>query len=406
MKILCVIPYYKPAFVYGGPTRSIASLCSGMAQAGAEVTVFTTDANGPGRSLDVPLQQPVNVDGAIVYYFPRNLSREVLPFFSRTLAEACAASVHRFDVLYVCSTWCYPMIPAARAAVRSRVPYVVSPRGALMSWPMQQKWLKKRLYLELIERHWLQAAAAIHCTSVLEREQMAQWQLRPFTMVIPNGLDVSGFERLPPRGAFRERMGIPHNACLSLLVGRLHKQKRLDLAIRAFATVIRQKPDAHVALVGPDGGAERTLRTLIQSLGIAKNVHFVPLVTGCELLQVYADSDLLVLLASSESFAMCVAEAMAAGVPVLVTKDVGLAADVQEACAGCVVSPDIEEVAWTWLKMLNDPRLQESGLRGRTLARHRFDHRVVASQMLEFLSSVSSLRGQDHAVLRTANVTL
>ena len=51
MRILCATGYYKPAYVYGGPVKSVATLCEGLARLGNQVTVFTTNANGPGKTL-------------------------------------------------------------------------------------------------------------------------------------------------------------------------------------------------------------------------------------------------------------------------------------------------------------------------------------------------------------------
>ena len=67
--ILFITSYYKPAYIYGGPVRSVSTLCAGLVNAGAQVTVYTTNANGSGRSLDVPTDRPVDVDGVEVHYF-------------------------------------------------------------------------------------------------------------------------------------------------------------------------------------------------------------------------------------------------------------------------------------------------------------------------------------------------
>jgi glycosyltransferase involved in cell wall biosynthesis len=264
----------------------------------------------------------------------------------------------------------------------------------MMKWAMGHKWLKKRVYLALVQRRLMNRAASIHCTSPLEFEEMAGLRLAPPTAVIPNGLDVSLFERLPSRGGAREHLGLASGARLSVFVGRLNAVKRLDLTIEAFARVARQIPEAHLALAGPDDGVEASLRRLVLKLDLADKVHFCGLITGHDLYQLYADADLLVLLAASESFAMCVVEAMASGVPVLVAHDVGVAIDVQKASAGCAVKADVGEVSTAWLRMLADPHLRESGRRGRELARRRFDYHVVASEMLDLLSWCVGHKGQ------------
>jgi len=106
-------------------------------------------------------------------------------------------------------------------------------------------------------------------------------------------------------------------------------------------------------------------------------------------MQAYADADLLVLLSHRENFGMVVAEAMAAGVPVLISDQVGLAEEVKQANAGCVVSSKAEEIARTWTQMLTSPALRQMGSRGRNLAEEHFASEVVAAQMIEVLSRIA-----------------
>ena len=120
MRILCVAAYYKPARVYGGPVQSLAALCEGLARAGAEVTVFTTNANGEQAALDLPTDRPLDVGGVQVHYFPVSkwVSR-LFPFYfySSQLGRACREIIKCYDVLYLPGNWTYPFRVGARAAI-------------------------------------------------------------------------------------------------------------------------------------------------------------------------------------------------------------------------------------------------------------------------------------------------
>ena len=70
MKILHIVPSYKPAYTYGGTIESIARLCEALVNAGEEVKVFTTTANGK-TELDVEPNREYGVDGVRVVYFKR-----------------------------------------------------------------------------------------------------------------------------------------------------------------------------------------------------------------------------------------------------------------------------------------------------------------------------------------------
>jgi glycosyltransferase involved in cell wall biosynthesis len=390
VKICVAAAYYKPATVYGGPVRSVSALCEGLMTAGDHVTVLTTNANG-AEALSVPTGQPCNVDGVSVYYYPR-LGSRLAPayYYSPGLKQACREKIKTVDVVYIVGTWTYAMFAAATAAIKAGVPFVVSPRGSFMTWSMSQKPLKKRVYLELIERRLINRAAAIHCTSSLEQRQLAQWSLCPHCVVIPNGLDLTPFNRLPERGKLRQALGVPQDGMLSLFVGRLHREKRLDLIIEAFATVAGGLPTAHLLIVGPeeDGSGKKALEQVV-GLGLSDRVHFAGMLSGMALMHAYADADMLVLLSHRENFAMVVAEAMAAGLPVLASNEVGLATEVVKNGAGHSVDADLEKVVMTWRTMLqNRENLQKMGRHGKALVRRNFSFQVVSAQMLELFRTI------------------
>src|SRR5439155_13147083 len=97
MRVLYVSSVYKPAYVYGGPARSVPSLCESLAEAGAGIEVFTTDANR-GERLAVPLAKPILVDGVPVTYFPIVSERY---FYSPALVQGVSHQIHKFDVVEI-----------------------------------------------------------------------------------------------------------------------------------------------------------------------------------------------------------------------------------------------------------------------------------------------------------------
>jgi glycosyltransferase involved in cell wall biosynthesis len=254
---------------------------------------------------------------------------------------------------------------------------------------MRQKRLKKMAYMYLVERTLIDRAAAIQCTSVLEQQQTAELGLRPRTIVLPNGMSVEPFKRLPERGRLRSRLGLSATDFLSVFVGRLHPMKRVDLTIGAFARVAAICPQAYLAIVGSDNGEETRLKDLVAALGLRSRIFFLGLLTGNDLLQLYSDADLLALLSSRENFGMVVLEAMASGLPVLVGTEVGLAQDVQAAGAGCVVGDEPDEIAQEWAALILDQaRQSRCGEQGRLLVARSFSTEAVATRMLAVLEQV------------------
>ncbi len=251
MRILCITPYYKPAYVYGGPTRSNSELCEALVKLGAEVTVLTTNANGK-KTLDVPLGVPIIVDGVEVYYYP---TLPIFPhsfFYSPALARACYQKAVQYDVAFLDTIFSHAMGPGVAACKQANVPYIITLRSALLPWGLRHKKLKKDLYLFLVGDTYFNHAAALHCTAPIEALALQKLGLRPPSFVVPNGIDTDQYNNLPPRGAMRQVLNIPEQANVLLFLGRLHVKKRPDIAIEALASSQSLPGETHLILAGPD----------------------------------------------------------------------------------------------------------------------------------------------------------
>lgn len=382
IRILFVVPYYKPAYIYGGPVRSIPALCEGLSRLGCAVTVFTTNANGDSE-LDVDTRIPCLMNGVKVCYFP--LKKSPFLFYSPALKQACVEQIRAFDLVYIFSCWTYPFIPATRAAVKAGIPFVISPRTAFMRATWQGKFLKKITYHLLFERSLINRASALHYTSQLEIEQSRWLRLRGKPVVVPNPVDISEFAVLPRRGSFRERHGIAADEKVLLFLGRVEPRKGLDLAIRAFGRIASSCGPARFVIVGPEEDAHvRELKDVADSLGVAGRVTFTGMLAGPERLAVFRDADLFVLTSLGENFAMSVVEAMAAGLPVLVTDMVGVAPDVAAHGAGLVVPRGEQAVASAIERLLSSEELRRTcGEAGKRLAQTAYAPDAIARLWLD-----------------------
>ncbi len=381
MKLLHVVPTYLPAWRHGGPILAIHGLCKALVARGHAVTVFTTDVHGEGR-LDVPRGEPVELDGVEVRYFP------VVPvppplrrlYVAPGLAAALRAEVPRFDAVHLHSIFLWPTSAAAWQAERCGVPYVLSPRGMLVGEMIRThgRW-RKLAWMLLAERRTIERAAALHLTSDLEAAEAEALDLPlPPRRVIPNGIDPmpswSG-DLAPLSPAVRALVERPP---FLLSLGRLSWKKGLDRLIPALAGV----PGALLAIAGNDEEEILPmLRKLAHDSGVADRVRFLGAVHGEEKAALLHRAAALVLASRSENFGNVVLEAWAAGRPVAVTPEVGLAATVREVGGGIVAAGDLG----TALRdLLADPaRLDAMGRRGEAAVRARFGWPAVAGAMEE-----------------------
>jgi glycosyltransferase involved in cell wall biosynthesis len=113
------------------------------------------------------------------------------------------------------------------------------------------------------------------------------------------------------------------------------------------------------------------------------------MVTGESRLSAFVDSDLFILTSYSENFGIAPAEALAMGLPVLLSDQVGIARQVAQVRAGAVVQLDVSHIAWTWSALLDNPtELKAMGMRGRKLVQEEYDADVVVHKMLDVYHQV------------------
>ncbi|MBI4507919.1 MAG: glycosyltransferase [Chloroflexi bacterium] len=390
LRLLCVTPFYAPAWHLGGIVRSVSQLCRGLAALGLDVTVYTTDS-GRDQRLDVPVDRRVDSDGVRVTYF----RAEALAWpYSRSLAAACRKTIPAFDLVYVVSLWNHPGIPARAAAVRYGVPYVESFRGSMAPATLRRARLRKWLYLKVLVFPVLRRAAAIHYTTPLERTWTRDLRLDVPSFVVPNGLDLSEFDGLPDRPAARQALGLGGDELVVTYLGRLDARKGLDVLVEAFALVAPVCPQSRLLLAGPDDGFGGTLRRMVARYRLGEYVRFLGFVNPERRHELLAASDVFALVArEGENFGNAAVEAMAAGVPVVVSNEVGVSKDVQAAEAGHVVPVEVGRIAAALRCLLGDAAQRRAmGERARCAVRARYGIETVARQMAAACEDVVSGR--------------
>jgi glycosyltransferase involved in cell wall biosynthesis len=372
VKVLHVVPTYVPAWKHGGPIRSVHGLCRALAQRGHEVTVFTTDVDTEGA---VPTGRPVALDGVEVWYFPVHPPRRL--YRSPAMGRALAERVRGFDAVHLHSVFLWPTSAAARVSERAGVPYVLSPRGMLVPELMRTRgrW-RKLVWMLLTERRTVERAAVLHATSALEADEAARLDLSlPPVAVVPNGIDAEPWDG-DDGGLTPPVRAVLGGRPFLLYLGRLSWKKGLDRLIPALARV----PGAVLAIAGNDEeGIQPGLERLARETGVADRTAFLGSVQGADKRALLHRTAALVLPSRSENFGNVVLEAWAAGRPVAVTPEVGLAESVRETGAGIVAEGDLGAAL---RDLLADPeRLDAMGRRGAEAVREHFGWPAVARDM-------------------------
>jgi glycosyltransferase involved in cell wall biosynthesis len=384
MRILHIIPTYLPAVRYGGPIFATHGLCKALVARGHEVQVFTTNVDGRGNSA-VPTELPVNLEGVRVRYFPCPLLRRL--YWAPALGRALESEIGKFDAVHLHSVFLWPTWAAACVARKTRVPYVLSPRGMLVRELIRKRsQLAKSAWIHLIEKSSLEHAAVVHLTSALETSELERfgWRL-PRLAVIPNGID----EPLAADSDISKVVdAIAAAQPLVLFLGRLSWKKGLDRLLHAFALTRTGK----LAIVGTDDeGLAPQVEKLAKELRIADRVHVLPrTVIGPEKERLFAAAQLFVLSSYSENFGNTVLEAMRRGVPVVVTPEVGAADIVRDSGGGLVVPGDPTSLSVAIDRLTSDMNLARSmGKAGQRHAMANYSWTSVSARMESLYRSLA-----------------
>lgn len=371
LRILQVVSAYYPAVRYGGPIRSVHGLSVALARRGHDVHVYTTTLDG-ASDLDVPVDQPMDLEGVRVHYFRVPMCRRLA--WAPGLKARLRESIRDFDAVHIHAVYLWPMVAAAREAARAGIPYVMAPRGMLIREAINRKsrWTKTA-WIHLLERKSLANASAVHVTADIEAAELRSLGLpAPHVTCIPNGVEAPReFESLSA-GPFRD---LPQSYVLFL--SRINWKKGLDRLITAWQS-LRGVP---LVIAGNDeDGYENKLKEQVRSMGLTETIRFLGPIEDAHKWALYKEARLFVLPSYTENFGNVVAEAMAMGCPVAVTPEVGIASMVRATGAGIVVDGAPREFSRAVSALLADPaRLRDMASRGRTAARELLSWDAVAA---------------------------
>jgi glycosyltransferase involved in cell wall biosynthesis len=283
---------------FGGPSVSVPSLCEALAAQRHQVRLHVVDARKPA----VPLERTQFVPHACV---PGGRAWGA----SWQLHRALVRESRELDIVHSHGLWLFPNLDVAWATRGARAKHVLSPRGMLESYSLQRRKVPKRVLWRLGQAKAVERAACVHVTSESEAQSVRTLGLRNPVAVIPNGVAIP---------AAAARFAGPRRQLL--YVGRLDEKKGVDFLLQAWARVADAFPEWDLHIVGPGSPAYVTfLKALAQERGAAR-VQFEGPAYGAERDARLSAADLFVLPTRSENFGMSVAEALAAGVPVICSR--------------------------------------------------------------------------------------
>lgn len=358
----------------GGLFLSVRSLARELVQGGCSVRIFSV----ADQFSDEDSAQWNNLDLCILT--PRGPG-----FCGYAPALSSALEGANLDLLHTHGLWMYPSVAGWRWSKRGHRPLVVSPRGMLDPWAVQNSAWKKRLAGVVFEKAHLRRAACIHALCRSEYESIRKYGLGNPVAVIPNGVSLPDPQRVPSNPEWAA--SLPASSTVLLFLGRIHPKKGLVHLLYAWAEARRRAPATadswFLVVAGWDQGGHLTdLNRLAEELGIHQSVRFVGPQFGEQKSASLTRADSFILPSFSEGLPMAVLEAWSHRLPVLMTPQCNLPEGFR-AEASIRMEPERVSIATaliTLFKLSEGDRL-EMGQRGRRLVEERFTWPIVAEQM-------------------------
>lgn len=355
-------------------------MVAALRERGVEAAIVSTDDDGPGR-LDLPLGRWFEHGGVPVLLFPR-WSPPLAPLREFAYAPGLGSWLRRqlpdWDLLHVHALFSWPSTWGMAIARRRGCPYVLRPIGQLQCWSLRRSAWRKQLFLRAIENANIGAAALVQVTSTLEADDLRQLALTDRIRVLPLGVEPRPLASSDPEPGHL------------LFLSRLHPKKGLEVLLQGLALLRRRQPALAWQLTVAGSGEPAyvaRLQALCTQLGLQDHCRWVGFVSGAAKLSLLQSSAWFVLPSATENFAIAAAEALAAGTPVILSPEVGIAAEVAAAGAGLVCRSEPQAIAGTLADALQTSAAPFRAA-ARQLASQRYAWPAIAAELEQIYASL------------------
>lgn len=387
LRILHSIRSVNPAS--GGPIEGLKQLSTVNRRHGHSVEVLSLDSPEDPWVRSCPLPCHALGPSWLGYgYSPR-----LVPWLRR----------HRvsYDVIIVNGIWQYNAFGVWRALSGTPTPYCVFTHGMLDPWfktTYPLKHLKKWLYWPWADFRVLRDASAVlfTCDEELRLARQSFWLFTCREAVVNYGTAGPKGDPTAQRQAFLERFPQLRDKRCILFLGRVHVKKGPDLLFRAFADILRDTRgdvagDAHLVMAGPhDHPYGRAMADLVRRLNLADRVTWTGMLAGDVKWGAFHAADAFILSSHQENFGIAVAEALACGVPVLITNKVNIWREIEAHNAGLVENDDLEGIRRLLERWLALGPAERTAMRraARACFEKRYDIEGTASRFVDILDRI------------------
>lgn len=382
MKILQVIPYFIPAYKYGGPVKVCFDVSKELVNRGHDVTVVTTDTLDGVNRVELLTEEK---EGINIIRF-RNISNRLVKYFNGYLPTGFYTwikyNLRFYDVVYCHDLFTFQNIIVSHFCKKYNVPYNVQPHGVLSPIRQKARFKKiKHLFLTIFNNVLKHSKYIVALTQNEKMEILSHYpNFENKIKVIPNGIKMDESTSIPKIN-IHLKYGINPDNKIIAYIGRIQYIKGIDLSLQILAQ-LRNKLDFTYLIIGPDEGEKYKLEKQIVSLGLDNHVIFTGLLEGVEKLATIKSCDLFLFTSRSEGLPMTILEVAALGVPQIISENCNVP-ELAISKAGFVIKQEQIDLATDLIiNIMEDQDLQNSlSLNAIKMVREYFDLNIVCDQI-------------------------
>ena len=341
----------------GGPSRSVPQTCEHLSQLGIDIIILTRNSISP---VSIPISKSLQV---------KFLSFKELIFFGRTISN------QEVDLIHLQHIWDPYLHVMAWWARRKKIPYIVTPRGMLEPWILEQNSWKKKLGLFLYQSKDLRKARLIHATCELEKSNIRHLGFQNEIRIIPNGIDLKEIKKIKTNYGTKKMV----------FLSRIHPKKGIELLLSAWREIETEGWTLEIA----GNGESQYIEQLKKAAYDLSNVQFLGPVFGEDKWNFLRSGDIMVLPTYSENFGIVVAEALAVGVPVITTKGTPWQDLNTQNCGWWIELslPELKSSLSQGMKATTS-QLTTMGINGIAMVKDKYDIKAVAKNMKKLYQQV------------------